>query len=97
MEEPALFSPIAYSDKSLKNNTLYDSSKEAYTLNELNENEALAQSLIMPLMDCYAPSCVRGTSSGCYAPTCPNRGLQLLMKSSIINVSVIYAKIEPAV
>lgn len=82
---PPLFSPIAYSDKSLKNNTLYDSSKEAYTLNELAENEALAQSLVMPLMDCYTPYCVKGVSSGCYAPTCPNRGLQLLVKSNVIN------------
>lgn len=91
MEEPALFSPIAYSDKSLKNNTLYDSSQEAYTLNEWSENEAPAQSLIMPLMDCYTPLCVKGVSNGCYAPTCPNRGLQLLLKSNIINVSAVYA------
>ncbi|KAF1800508.1 CNH domain-containing protein [Mucor lusitanicus] len=84
-EAPALFSPIAYSDKSLRNNTLYDSSQEAYTLNELAENEALAQSLIVPLMDCYTPYCTKGVSSGCYAPTCPNRGSQLLMKSNIIN------------
>ncbi|KAL9553295.1 hypothetical protein MBANPS3_003354 [Mucor bainieri] len=85
MEEPALFSPIAYSDKSLKNNTLYDSSKEAYTLHDSSDNEAPAQSLIMPLMDCYTPFCAKGASNGCYAPTCPNRGLQLLMKSTIIN------------
>lgn len=91
MEEPALFSPIAYSDKSLKNNTLYDSSQEAYTLNEWTENEALAQSLIMPLMDCYTPLCVKGVSNGCYAPTCPNRGLQLLSKSNIINVGAMCA------
>lgn len=93
-EAPALFSPIAYSDKSLRNNTLYDSSQEAYTLNELAENEALAQSLIVPLMDCYTPYCTKGVSSGCYAPTCPNRGSQLLMKSNIINVSaIIYASV----
>ncbi|KAG1122601.1 hypothetical protein G6F42_011330 [Rhizopus arrhizus] len=85
MEEPALFSPIAYSDKSLKNNTLYDSSKEAYTLNDICENEAFTQALIMPLMDCYTPFCVKGVSNGCYAPTCPNRGSQHLYKSNIIN------------
>ncbi|KAL7324779.1 Rho guanine nucleotide exchange factor, variant 2 [Mucor circinelloides] len=85
MEEPALFSPIAYSDKSLKNNTLYDSSKEAYTLNDICENEAFTQALIMPLMDCYTPFCVKGVSNGCYAPTCPNRGSQHLNKSNIIN------------
>lgn len=93
MEEPALFSPIAYSDKSLKNNTLYDSSKEAYTLNDICENEAFTQALIMPLMDCYTPFCVKGVSNGCYAPTCPNRGSQHLNKSNIINVSVLYVTV----
>lgn len=89
IEEPTLFSPIAYSDKSLKNNTLYDSSKEAYSLNDCldDDNAEFAQSLIMPLMDCYTPLCVKGISNGCYVPTCPNRGSQLLFKSIIINVN----------
>ncbi|CEP18921.1 hypothetical protein [Parasitella parasitica] len=87
IQEPALFSPIAYSYKSLNNNTLYDSSNEAYCLGDCldDDNTTFAQSLIVPLMDCYTPLCIKGASDGCYASTCPNRGSQLLFRSSIIN------------
>ncbi|KAI8645474.1 CNH domain-containing protein [Parasitella parasitica] len=87
IQDPALFSPIAYSYKSLNNNTLYDSPNEAYSLGEgiQDDNTAFTQSLIMPLMDCYTPLCIKGASNGCYAPTCPNRGTQLLFRSNIIN------------
>lgn len=94
---PPLFLPVAYADKSLKNNTLYDSPNEAYTLTketEAAEEEDMtySQGLIVPLMDCYTPSCVKGSSNGCYAPKCPNRGTgttpyQLFPKNNIINVS----------
>jgi hypothetical protein len=84
---PPLFVPVAYSDKSLKNHTLYDS-QEAYTLLEEKDFD-YAQGLVVSLMDCYTPLCIKGSSNGCYAPCCPNRGTQLLSKSNIINVSTI--------
>jgi hypothetical protein len=80
---PPLFVPVTYSDKSLKNNTLYDSPKEAYTL---TSNDTLHQGLVTSLLECYTPMCIKGISNGCYSPTCPNKGSQLLSKSNIVHV-----------
>jgi hypothetical protein len=84
---PPLLSPVAYADKSLKNNTIYDSPKETYTLTNEAENLVFSQGLLAPIMDCYSPSCIRGSNS-CYAPKCPNNGSgttqQFLAKSNII-------------
>lgn len=80
---PPLFVPVTYSDKSLKNNTLYDSPKEAYAL---TNNSDIQQSIVLSLLECYTPMCIKGLSNGCYSPTCPNKGSQLLSKSSIVNV-----------
>lgn len=81
---PPIFVPVAYSDKSLKHNTLYDSPKEAYTL---ILEDTVVSGVITSLTDCYTPMCIKGFSNGCYAPTCPNKGTQLLCKSNIVNVS----------
>ncbi|KAG2229932.1 CNH domain-containing protein [Thamnidium elegans] len=78
---PPLFTPVAYSDKSLKKNTFYDSSTEIYSL---LENE-ISQGLFVPFLDCFTPSCIKGSSNGCYANICPNRGAQRLSKHSIVN------------
>ncbi|CAO3657221.1 unnamed protein product [Mucor hiemalis] len=79
---PPIFVPVAYSDKSLKHNTLYDSPKEAYTL---ILEDTVVSGVITSLTDCYTPMCIKGFSNGCYAPTCPNKGTQLLCKSNIVN------------
>lgn len=82
---PPLFTPVAYSDKSLKKNTFYDSSTEIYSLLE----DEVSQGLFVPFLDCYTPSCIRGSSNGCYAYRCPNRGSQRLSKHSIVNVTLL--------
>ncbi|KAI7903164.1 CNH domain-containing protein [Cokeromyces recurvatus] len=72
--EPPIFAPISYSDKSFKNNKLYDSPKEVYTLTEDSANNIhLSQGLFTPLLDCYNPLCSKNNSNGCYAPLCPNK------------------------
>ncbi|KAI8977094.1 CNH domain-containing protein [Mycotypha africana] len=88
---PPVFLPINYSEKSIKNNTLYDSAKEAYTLNEDSSDnitdrtqECFPQSVFTQFLDCYTPTCSRG-SNGCYAPLCPNRGPQIHTKTKILN------------
>lgn len=91
--DPPIFVPVAYSDKSIKHNTLYDSPKEAYTLVPQEvvaaADTAIVSGVISSLTDCYTPMCIKGVSNGCYAPTCPNKGSQLLSKSNIVNVSLL--------
>lgn len=84
--DPPIFIPVAYSDKSIKHNTLYDSPKEAYTLVQQEAVDAgTMNGVVTSLTDCYTPMCIKGVSNGCYAPTCPNKGSQLLSKSNIVN------------
>lgn len=77
-----LFTPIHYSTKSVKNNTLYDSEKEIYTLNETDNIDT--QGLLTPFLDCYTPLCSKTHSNGCYAHSCPNKGAQFLSTSKVV-------------
>ncbi|KAI9476322.1 MAG: CNH domain-containing protein [Benjaminiella poitrasii] len=80
---PPLFVPIAYSDKSLKNNKLYDSPKEIYTLTEDAKDDAcFTQGLFTPLLNCYTPSCSKNNSNGCYAPLCPNKNTMTILNNN---------------
>lgn len=69
---PPLISPIAYSERSLKNNTLYDSSNEVYTIVESTLQEGFAQGVFTAFCPCYSRECQPG-QGGCYSPCCPNR------------------------
>ncbi|KAI8388203.1 uncharacterized protein BYT42DRAFT_559247 [Radiomyces spectabilis] len=69
---PPLIAPVPYSEKSIKKNTLYDSSKEIYTLVEDTIEKGIPEAVYLPLTTCYTPLC-SFQQSGCYAPCCPNR------------------------
>ncbi|KAG0170066.1 RHO1 GDP-GTP exchange protein 2 [Apophysomyces sp. BC1034] len=72
---PPLISPISYSEKSTRKNTLYDSPHETYTLVEETLELGVPQGVYTPLTRCYTNSCLPG-QGGCYAPRCPNKDLQ---------------------
>ncbi|KAF7720621.1 RHO1 GDP-GTP exchange protein 2 [Apophysomyces ossiformis] len=72
---PPLISPISYSEKSTRKNTLYDSPHETYTLVEETLEQGVPQGVYTPLTRCYTNSCLPG-QGGCYAPRCPNLDLQ---------------------
>ncbi|KAI8092625.1 uncharacterized protein BX664DRAFT_384169 [Halteromyces radiatus] len=72
--QPPLFEPLPYSERSLKKNTFYDTSKEFYTLNESTlglGRDGLAQGIYYPLSRCYTPRCTG--NDACYSPCCPHR------------------------
>ena len=69
---PPLISPIQYSEKSLRKNTLYDSPREIYTIVEATLDEGYATSVYTLAALCYSPACAPG-HGGCYSPCCPNR------------------------
>lgn len=69
---PPLFYPIPYSEKSLKKNSLYNSSTEIYTLDEeVTNTQEYPQGVFTPITNCYVSTC----RTGCYAPRCPNIGV----------------------
>lgn len=81
---PQLFYPISYSEKSLKKNTVYNSSNEFYTLNETAQQEReYPQGVFTPITNCYASTC----RTGCYSPRCPNRGVAVDIQVRPILVS----------
>jgi hypothetical protein len=69
---PRLIIPIAYSEKSIRKNKLYDSPTEMYTLVEetLEEKQEIG-GIYTPLTRCYSTSCLPG-QPGCYSAYCPN-------------------------
>lgn len=79
---PPLFVAVAYSEKSLRNKTFYDSPTEVYALT--TENEA-PQGLFVQSMGCYMPTCRNSNPNDCGAYFCPKRVSQLL-NQSIVNV-----------
>ena len=78
---PPFFLPVAYSERSLKNNSFYDSATEAYTL---VEGRITNQAIYTQILECYTPMCIRGYSTGCYAPTCPNAGKPLYSEGMMV-------------
>lgn len=71
--KPRLIVPIAYSEKSIRKNKVYDSPNEIYTLvEETLELEEPIQGIYTPLTRCYSTSCLPG-QPGCYSAYCPNR------------------------
>jgi hypothetical protein len=77
--------PIAYSEKSILNNRLYDTPTEVYTINEDEDVEAI-QCVYTPLTRCYTNSCFPG-QGGCYAPLCPNKAEKGLSTAASIGSS----------
>ncbi|KAI9248316.1 CNH domain-containing protein [Phascolomyces articulosus] len=69
---PPLISPIQYSEKSLRKNTLYDSPSEIYTVVDSTLNEGFAQGVYSIVATCYSPFC-EPNRGGCYSTLCPNR------------------------
>lgn len=70
--EPPLFFPTSYAEKSLKKNTIYNSSSEIYTLDEASSSKQQhPQGVFTPITGCYVSTCC----IGCYAPRCPNIGV----------------------
>ncbi|KAI7867137.1 CNH domain-containing protein [Spinellus fusiger] len=69
---PPLIAPVAYSEKSTKKNTLYDSSDEIYTLVEETLLGVLPRGVYVHLTACYVPTC-RPDQPACYSPCCPSR------------------------
>ncbi|KAI8377728.1 CNH domain-containing protein [Radiomyces spectabilis] len=69
---PALIYPLSYSEKSVRNNTLYDSPHEVYNLAEEALEGDIPQGVFTQLTPCYSNFCLPG-QGGCYAPCCPNR------------------------
>ncbi|CAO3623280.1 unnamed protein product [Cunninghamella blakesleeana] len=65
---PPVIQPIAYSEKSARRNTLYESNHEVYLL----VDEGIPQGVYTPLTRCYTNYCLPG-QGGCYAPCCPNK------------------------
>ncbi|KAI9288028.1 CNH domain-containing protein [Umbelopsis sp. AD052] len=70
--EPPLFFPTSYAEKSLKKNSIYNSSNEIYTLDEASSpDKQYPQGIFTPITNCYVSTC----RTGCYAPRCPNIGV----------------------
>lgn len=69
---PPLISPVSYSEKSMRKNTLYDSPYEVYTIVEETMEIGYAQGVYTAISPCYTYGCNPETG-GCYAPMCPNR------------------------
>lgn len=69
--KPPLIVPIAYSEKSIRKNKVYDSATEIYTLVEETLDIEEVQGIYTPLTQCYSTSCLPG-QPGCYSAYCPN-------------------------
>ncbi|KAI9300993.1 CNH domain-containing protein [Cunninghamella echinulata] len=65
---PPVISPITYSEKSNRRNTLYESNHEVYLL----VDDGIPQGVYTPLTRCYTNYCLPG-QGGCYASCCPNK------------------------
>ena len=71
--QPRLIAPIAYSEKSIRKNKVYDSPNEIYTLVEETLIQDIdIQGVYTPLTRCYSTSCLPG-QPGCYSAYCPNQ------------------------
>ncbi|KAI8888823.1 hypothetical protein K501DRAFT_135274, partial [Backusella circina FSU 941] len=69
---PPVFSPIHYSQKSIIQGTVYNSTDEYYTITEdMTEND-VPVGIFTTLLDCYSYNCQPGRG-GCYSPKCPNK------------------------
>jgi hypothetical protein len=70
--KPRLIIPIAYSEKSIRKNKVYNSPNEIYTLvEETLDSDQEIQGIYTPLTRCYSTSCLPG-QPGCYSTYCPN-------------------------
>ncbi|KAI8983852.1 hypothetical protein BDB01DRAFT_722452 [Pilobolus umbonatus] len=87
---PPLIAPVAYSEKSIVNNKLYDLSTEIYTLlDESASHDNLPQGLITSSLPCYSPLCRPDTSTnGCYSYGCPNKRKKSTSKNLHRNISM---------
>lgn len=71
--KPPLIVPIAYSEKSLRKNKIYNSVNEMYTLvEETLDIDDEIQGVYTPLTRCYSVSCLPGQPN-CYSSCCPNK------------------------
>ncbi|KAL0094792.1 CNH domain-containing protein [Phycomyces blakesleeanus] len=74
--KPPLIIPLAYSEKSQRRNTLYNSSSEVYDLVEETIQQGIPQGIYTPLTPCYTNTCLPG-QGGCYSYSCPNRDIDM--------------------
>ncbi|KAI8637500.1 CNH domain-containing protein [Parasitella parasitica] len=70
--KPPLFEPIHYSQKSIIQGTVFNSSDEYYTLPEDMMLEDVPTGILTGLLECYSYECIPG-KGGCYSPRCPNK------------------------